>query len=418
MRIDYLTSRFPRTSETFIVRELDRLAALDGIEVGIRSLFSSPDVKVHTVARPWVERLVRPGWLSTITGVGWAVTRHPRRLGAALVLVVHSHAGTPVLLARALLTCALACSHARDLRSQRVHLHAHFATYPALAAWLCHRLLGISYSITVHAHDLYVDQTMLTEKVSEAACVVTISRYNVELLTSLGTGTPIELVRCGIDTAAYLYRVPCLPSAGPVRGLCVASLQEYKGHAVLLRALVDVPRLQLDLIGDGPLRGELEDLARSVGVADRVRFLGARTELDVRAALLQAELFVLPSIVAADGQMEGVPVALMEAMASGVPVVSTRLSGVPELVIDGQTGRLAEANDAASLATTLRLTLAETEVTTRLARAARVLVEGEFELDTAVGRLSEIFASIEASRGRPVAGATEGYVSPTRKPNE
>ena len=295
------------------------------------------------------------------------------------------------LLARALLTCGLACSHARDLRATEAHLHAHFATYPALAAWVCHRLIGISYSFTAHAHDLYVDQTMLADKVAAARFVATISEYNRDLLVALGTHTPITTIHCGIDTAAYPYREPDLPASGPVRGLCVASLQEYKGHAVLLRALVDVPRLRVELIGEGVLRSELERQAGDLGVADRVRFLGARDEYEVREALARAHLFVLASVVAADGQMEGLPVALMEALASGVPVVSTRLSGIPELVIDGHTGRLAEPGDPASLADALNRTIGDHDFRLRSAEAGRALVEREFELGIEVDKLRRLF---------------------------
>lgn len=391
MRVEYLVSRFPRTSETFIVRELDRLSHIKGVEVGLWSLFSSPDARVHEIARPWVERLIRPRTASVLTGVAWASWRHPRQLMSVVTLVVRRYGRKPGLLMRALLTCGLACAHARGIRPADTHLHAHYASYPALAAWVCHRLVGVGYSFTAHAHDIYVDRTMLAEKVAAARFVATISRYNQDLLKSLGTGTPIELVHCGIDTAAYPYRQPRIPQSGTVRALCVASLQEYKGHAVLLRALRDVPRLHLDLIGDGPLRGDLEELADHLGVVDRVRFLGAQDEQFVREALASAQLFVLPSIVAADGQMEGLPVALVEALACGVPVVSTNISGIPELVVDGCTGRLAEAGDETSLSEVLRLTLSDHERVAAFAEAGRALVEREFELDIEVEKLSRLF---------------------------
>ncbi|MEQ6901073.1 glycosyltransferase [Nocardioides sp. YIM 152588] len=392
MRIEYLTSRFPRTSETFIVRELDALAGLPGVEVGVRSLFPSPDTTVHDVARPWVPRLVRPSRADAARGLAWALATRPLRLLAALAIVVRAHTGSPALLPRALIAFALATSHARQLAGTGAHVHAHYATYPALAAWVCGRLAGTTYSFTAHAHDLYVDASMLHRKVADAEFVVTISEFNRALLDDLGTGTEVDLVHCGVDTAAYPFVPRSIPASGPVRGLCVASLQEYKGHATLLRALAVVDRLHLDLIGDGVLRTDLEKLAAELGVADRVRFLGPRSEAEVREALAAADLFVLPSVVARDGQMEGLPVALMEALASGVPTVSTRLSGIPEIVVDGETGLLAEPADPASLAAALTRILEDApEVVRARVEAGRALVCRDFELRTEVGRLAGLF---------------------------
>ena len=148
-------------------------------------------------------------------------------------------------------------------------------------------------------------------------------------------------------------REPCRRE-GPVRALCVASLQEYKGHAVLLEALAGAPeleRVELDLVGGGPLRAELEapGAARSAW-AGRCDSTGACARTRCATLFDRADLFVLPSVVARDGQMEGVPVVLMEALAAGVPVVATRLSGIPELVHDGETGLLAAPGDAVGAA--------------------------------------------------------------------
>ncbi|HEY5856976.1 MAG TPA: glycosyltransferase, partial [Aldersonia sp.] len=363
----------------------------------LRSLFPSPDTAVHDIARPWTERLVRPGAVAALAGVLWAAVRHPRALAAMFGVVLHRYRRSPKAVPRALVTVALACAHARDLeRSGRpCHIHAHYATYPALAAWVCHRLLGVSYSFTAHAHDIYVDQTMLADKIAAARFVVTISAYNRDLLAGIADGaTPVEVVHCGIDTARYPFRARPIPADGPVRALCVASLQEYKGHAVLLQALAlggAAERIHLDLIGDGVLRESLEALAIELGIADRVQFLGSRTESDVAQALAGADLFVLPSVVAADGQMEGLPVALMESLACGIPTVSTALSGIPEIVLDGVTGMLSTPGDAADLHSTLLRMLDSGAAAVDYGVAGRKLVEGEFDIrDTSVALL-ELF---------------------------
>jgi len=395
----YLVSRFPLTSETFIVREIDAVDRLDRFDLELRSLFPSPDNPVHDVARRWTERLIRPSAGAALAGAGWAALTRPRALSSILAAVLVGYRRRPALLVRALTTVLLACAHARDLSRRRPapHVHAHYATYPALAAWVCRRLIGTSYSFTAHAHDVYVDTSMLDRKIADASFVVTISEYNRALLERNNPGhTPIHIVHAGIDTAAYGFRPRTIPADGPVRALTVASLQAYKGHAVLFHALAmggpAVDRITLDLIGDGMLRGDLERLAEELGLAQRVRFLGSRSEVEVRTALDEADLFVLPSVVADDGQMEGLPVALMEALACGVPTVSTELSGIPEIVIDGVTGLLAVPGDAASLNRTLAAMVECGTGTLAFARAGRDLVTREFDLEQSAAVLSGLLA--------------------------
>ena len=397
-RIDYLVSRFPRTSETFIVREIDGLAHAGATIGTIRSLFPSGDGTVHPVAARWCDRARRPGAWRTAFAVAWALAVHPCRFARLVVEVAWDFRRAPGMLLRAWVTLLVAAAHARDLsRAPGVHVHAHYATFPLLAAWACHRLTGVTYSVTTHAHDIYVDTSGLRRRCAQASFVVAISQHNLELLgRHLGPGVPVELVHCGIDTAAYRFRPRAVPTSGPVRALCVASLQEYKGHRHLFGAMASedpvLRRVQLELIGDGPLRGDLEARASELGIADRVRFRGACAEPEVAAALGVADLFVLPSVVASDGQMEGLPVALMEALASGVPTVSTRLSGIGEIVVDRETGLLCRPGDAEDLARAIAETAADPDATVRRCRAGRELVRTEFELARSIGSLSRLLS--------------------------
>ncbi|EHB55964.1 glycosyl transferase group 1 [Mycolicibacterium rhodesiae JS60] len=400
--IVYIVSRFPITSETFIVRELDALDRSGRFELELRSLFPSPDTVVHDIARPWSKRLIRPSSGQALAGFGWAAVTRPRALGSVLAAVTAGYGRRPALLARALATVPLACAHARDLsrRERPPHIHAHYATYPALAAWVCAQLIGAPYSFTAHAHDIYVDTSMLDRKIADALFVITISEFNRSLLDRRNAArTPIHLVHMGIDTASYPFRPRGIPVDGPVRALVVASLQAYKGHAVLLEALAiggpSVDRITLDIVGDGVLRGDLEELAVRLGLGERVRFLGSRSEDEVRAALADADLFVLPSVVAQDGQMEGLPVALMEALASGVPTVSTALSGIPELVVDGATGLLSIPGDAADLNATLAVVVERGPQAIDFAEAGRALVADEFDLHRSASMLGDLLLAAE-----------------------
>lgn len=395
MRVGYVVSRFPHVSETFIVREIDAVAASGEVDIEILSLFPPVSETVHPIARRWLGRLHRPGPVAAGLALGWWLLRRPLRLLSSCVAIVAAYAHRPRLLVRALATVPLAAAHARRLRAHPVDfLHAHYATYPALCAWLCWRLEGTPYSFTAHAHDIFVDQSLLARKVADADFVVAISDFNRRFLADFGGGgeTPVEVVHCGIDPALYPFRPNPPLAEGPVRAACVASLQEYKGHAVLLRALAAgdgaLGRLRVDLVGDGPLRGELEELASTLGIAGRVAFHGSLTEDRVREVLEEANIFILPSVIASDGQMEGVPVSIMEALACGLLVVSSRLSGIPELVHDGESGLLAQPGDPADLGRCLSLALENAGIDPRVGRRE---VENEYDIHGTAARMVELF---------------------------
>ncbi|MDQ3102329.1 MAG: glycosyltransferase, partial [Actinomycetota bacterium] len=244
-------------------------------------------------------------------------------------MVVSAYGRKPALLARALVTVGVAAAHARSLGALRVdHVHAHTATYPLLTAWLCHRLTGVSYSFTAHAHDIFVDQTFLRRRLAAAEFAVAISDHNRGFLAAFGgdRATPVHVVRSGIDLSAYRFQPRSPEPRGSVRALSIGGLKDYKGHPFLLQALAgagpELDRVSLDLIGDGPLREELEQLANGLGLRDRVRFHGALPEPAVTSLLADADMFVLPSVITTSGNTEGLPVVLMEALAAGVPVVA------------------------------------------------------------------------------------------------
>ena len=393
MRVAYLVSRFPTVSETFVLRELDAVAADPRIDAELHALFPPPcEAVVHPAALAWVPRLHRPTPVSGVRALAWWLVRHPRRTLSTLAIVTAGYARVPRVLPRALATVALACAHARGLRAD--HVHAHFASYPALAAWVAWRLTGTPYSFTAHAHDLFIHQAMLARKAADAAFVVAISEFNRRFLREhAGTGPAVHVVHCGVEPERFPFRER--RPGSPPRLVCVATLKAQKGQAVLLRALAALPAARLDLVGDGPDRARLEAEAVRLGVTERVRFHGSLPEAGVAEVLAAADVFVLPSVIAPDGDMEGIPVALMEALASGVPAVATRQSGVPELVRDGETGFLAEPGDADSLREAIARALESST-----AAAGRELVEREFDQRRSARRLVELFSGDGGSSGR------------------
>lgn len=394
LRIAYIVQRFPVTSETFIVREINALLDREEFDITLMSLLPSTDDFLHEAARPLLPRLRRPAILEAARATGYWLRRRPLRLLWAAVRVAAGAWRDPRTLIRSLAILPIGATHARTVREEGIgHVHAHFAALPTLAAWLCGRLCDVPYSFTAHAYDIFASQALLAMKVAEAEFVVTVSEFNRRFLRDYGGDrkAPVVVSHPGIDPHEYKFRERSVPRHGPVRALCVASLVAQKGHSVLLDALASNPalnRISIDLIGGGELRDDLERRSHELGLREQVHFHGPRTESEVRAMLDRADLFVLPSIIAPHGRMEGLPSALVEAFACGVPTVSTRISGIPELITHRRTGVLAEPGDPDSLASALDWVAGGAELDLV---AARRTVETDFDVWRAAARMAQLF---------------------------
>jgi len=393
VRTAYVVSRFPSTTETFIVREMQALRAR-GVEVELFALVHQPDAVVHPEAVGLDAQSISPMSAASMRAQAQWLRRRPGRLISTWWGAIAGNARSPRFLLRSLAVVPMASWFA--LRAEQAgvdRVHAHWATHSALAAWVMHRLTDLPYSITAHAHDIYVDRSMLARKLEDASFVAVISEFNAAFLDAeypAEVAGKLHVVRCGIDPAAF-SAAPRVLRDGPLRVVCVASLQDYKGHSVLVAALDRLTRagtdVVVDLVGDGELRDELEaDVARR-GLADRIRFVGALPSDQVAARLAAADLLVLPSIITSSGKMEGIPVALMEAAASGLPVVASRLSGIPELVLDGATGLLVEPGDDVALAEAIARLAADPDLRARMGRAGRERVLEEFTIDVNADRM-------------------------------
>jgi len=280
------------------------------------------------------------------------------------------------------------------------HVHAHFANHPAAAAFIIHRLTGIPYSFTAHGSDLHMDRHMLREKVAEAALVVPISNYNKEMiLADAGEQyrDKVEVIHCGVDTRVF-QPVTRPPHDGPLSLLCIGTLHEVKGQTYLIEACRLLTERGIDVVcrfvGDGPDHQMLAEQIAKAGLSDRVELLGRRTREQIAELLRNTDVVVTPSVPTKSGKREGIPVVLMEAMASGVAVVASGISGIPELVDDQVSGLLTPPRDAAALADALEKLQRDPELRQRLGKAGREKVLREFDLTTNARLLIERFLSI------------------------
>lgn len=217
-----------------------------------------------------------------------------------------------------------------------------------------------------------------------------------ELLKLGAADRQIEIYHMGVDPNEFDFRPrPDNPDA-PFRMIAVGRFVEKKGLEYAIRAMAEAAgqighrKLQLDLIGDGPLADNLKALTGKLGLEDAVTFHGFLPHAEVAKALKDADAFILPSVVAADGDMEGIPVSLMEAMASGLPVLSTRHSGIPELIEHGVNGLLADERDVSGLAKQIVALVQDPAGRAARAEKARETVEQDFNLNTLSLQLSEI----------------------------
>jgi glycosyltransferase involved in cell wall biosynthesis len=392
---------FPCWSETFIVREIAALIDA-GADVRILSLKAPIEELVHPEAAQLLARVrhpLSPGPAARRRVA--ALLAHPRELSSLTLALTRALARRPVELAKSLESVARATEQLDWVREFDPDvIHAHWATYPSTAALALGRLAGKPFGFTCHAHDIFVHDHLLRQKLESAAVPVTISRYNVAWLAEHVTARArdrLTVVHCGVDLTS-------LPFQGDGRDedliVTVGRLDPIKGFDVLVAALGELKRrgrrLRCQVIGDGPLRRTLQAQIAGQGLSTQVELLGARPQGAVREALGRATIFTLPSQIAPGGDRDGIPVSLMEAMASGAPVVSTRVSGIPELIEDEREGLLVPPRDSQALAAALGRLLDDKTLRRRLAAAARAKIVREFDAAGQANKLLELFAHARA----------------------
>jgi glycosyltransferase involved in cell wall biosynthesis len=326
-----------------------------------------------------------------------AFAAHPLALSSIALHIARRLGHHPLGLAKSIEALARALEHLNWMREFDPDIiHAHWGTFPSTVAWALARVLRKPFAFTCHAHDIFVNDHLLKEKIESARVPITISRFNVEWLATRVTPLARErmtIVHCGVD----LSTVPFRPEGRqPGLILAVGRLDPIKGFDVLIDALALLARqgrsLRCRIIGSGPLERSLRASIARHGLADRVELAGARPQEEVREALLSASVFAMPSVVTPEGDRDGIPVSLMEAMGVGTPVVSTRVSGIPELVDDGHEGLLVPERDPPALAAALARLLDDPALGRGLAVRARQKVEREFDAAREAHKLLQLFA--------------------------
>lgn len=391
MNVMYVLKRYPRLSETFIVREVVELEAR-GVRVLIDALLPAEQGPRHplvdAVAAPvrYLPRRPRLWWRDVATAHLWCAARRP------VTWVREARRARRFGTWRRFLQAGMVARRARHERASV--LHAHFATAASEVAGHASALSGIPYTVTAHAKDIFTDENarLLARRVADAATVVTVSEHNRAHLRDVLPTTPVRVVRNAVPVAHA--HGPTLD--GPI--LTVARLVEKKGLDLLLQAMVLVhrthPAVQLHIVGDGPLRDELELLATRLGVAESVTFHGAQPSTFVQDAYRRASLVVLPCRVAGDGDRDGLPTVLVEAMSHALPVVSTDVVGIGELITDQQTGLLVTPESPAALAQAIERLVDDPALAEALGQAGRARVADAYDPARSATQLASVFGQV------------------------
>jgi glycosyltransferase involved in cell wall biosynthesis len=410
-KLAYLTGEYPRASDTFIQREVAHLRALGHhvLTCSIRTTgaehlvgpeqreehartFKVLDAvkRPHTTLKAHLHWMASPARYLSALALAWRTAPKGIR-GRVFNLIYFLEAG--VL--------------AHKLEQDGVtHLHNHIAKASCTVAMLVGALSGVKWSFTIHGPDIFFEphHWRIDEKASRAAFVACISHFCRSQLMCFANATHwdrFHIIHCGVDPSRY---APQSERKG-LTALFVGRLAGVKGVPILIDAMAILaekhPDLVLRLIGDGPDRKALEADVASRGLNDRVTFLGYKSQSEVAEELAQADVFVLPSFA------EGVPVVLMEAMASQVPVVTTRIAGVPELVEDGVSGRLVPPGDTVAFAQALDALLTDPEQRHTFGAAGRDKVLADYDAAREAKRLSELVCAYANMGPKPALRAIE-----------
>jgi len=399
-KIGYLVKTFPKVSETFILQEILELERM-GIPLTIFSLQPPTDVKTHpcvSLVRAKVHYLPAASFGSSSSLFQDHRSLFSQSADRYVETLCFSHKreeqGRPMefLQARSL---------ALKAREEGIdHIHAHFASEPTGVAELTHLLTGIPFSFTAHAKDIYLSPPdTLNRKMNRAQFVVTCTEYNRRYLQHLSTNsTPIHRIYHGIDATLYHpnpHHTAVSHDDMPIL-LSIGRFREKKGFLTLIKACHFLKtagyRFHCRIIGYGPFQSHMEGLIGEFDLKQTVIILGKKTQEEVIECYKHTTIFALPCEIAQDGDRDGIPNVLVEAMAMRLPVVSTDVSGIPELIAHNRTGMLVPQKDPRTLAKALQFLLAEPETRERIATAGYEKINRDFQAGNNARLLKKLFA--------------------------
>lgn len=404
-RIAYIVKMFPRISETFILNEILELERL-GLEITIFSVKKPNEGKFHPQlsnlkARVhYLEGLETKKWINWI-GDSWdLISPFKDRFWNMVEMALTNNESYKI---EHVLQAAWIAARAKEFGVK--HFHAHFASLPSTLAYYSGRISGIPFSYTAHAKDIFVysmNDYQIPEKLKAAGFTVTVTRYNYNyLLSQVPDIDPesLKVIHNGVDLDKRENPDDLNKSGNTI--LAVSRLVPKKGFDTLL----DACRILKDsgisfrclIAGDGSEALNLQRQQKELGLSADVEFLGPKRQNEVRELMSQATIMCLPCRIAEDGNRDALPTVLLEALACGLPVISTDISGIPEIIDSEQDGILVEPDNPEILAEQIKRLLASDELRGKFAVAGRKKAEQKFDLRKNIKSLYDLFLKSSGS---------------------
>ena len=400
-RVGYVVKRYPRYSETFIVNEILQHEEA-GLPIEIFAL--RPVLETHfqdVLAAVRAPATYIPHKISKAASL-WSLINAARR-GLPDFWPALDELGT--MEAEDLIQAIDLALRARQRGV--THFHAHFGTVAATVTRLAARFARIPYTLTLHAKDIYhvsVEPALMCKKLGDAARVITVSDYNQRYLAATYDSAAAKVVRLynGLDLARFAFSPPNRTSR---KILAVGRLVEKKGFGGLIDACGILRdrgvAFQCRIVGDGVEHANLSARIEQLNLGAMVGLAGPRPHAELIGTFREAAVVAAPCVIGADGDRDGLPTVLLEAMALGVPCVATDVTGIPELVRDGDTGLCVPQRDPAALAAALQRLLDDADLRADLAIRARRVIEQDFDIRCNAAQLREWFAAAhDATVGR------------------
>jgi glycosyltransferase involved in cell wall biosynthesis len=407
MNLVYVVNEYPTLTETFVYNEIIALKQL-GANVWFYPLRTGSAFGFGTILNDWCLAPPISHFLSGIYLLEKLIL-NPLQSLKWISQTVGKGAGSFKLnlrrflsLAHAVRLCDVLLKNLKN--EQTIHLHAHFGGRTAEVCQFIKTIAGYQYSVTVHAADIYVADApgLLENRLRNAAFVRCISNFGRQYLIEkniLSDSFPTEIIHSGIPVDDYVaktnqdfsQKVPIVLSIG--RAVEKKGFKYLVEAAAVLRKTDDLRKVRWIVVGDGPLLKELRKFAVELGCDDIIEFPGALPQNKIKELYSQASMFVLPCVIAQDGDMDGIPTVLMEAMASKLPVVSTKISGIPELISDGISGILVDPYDSIRLAQAIQKILNCPSLAYHLACEGHRIVTEHFQAETQAKKLYKLFQS-------------------------
>jgi glycosyltransferase involved in cell wall biosynthesis len=398
IRLAYILAKFPKITEAFILNEIMELRKR-GISVDIFPLFKTTEKVVH----PEVKKLTS------------CIHYSPYLSGAIIHANFHFLFSSPIKYIQSFFEIAIhtfgswnfffvaiACfpktvGFAYKIQQLNItHIHAHFANHPTVSALIIHRLTGIPFSFTAHGSDIHRNQRMLDRKIDASQLAVMVSEYNKQFICDRfkrDFGERMQVIHCGVDTAIVTKKNHTNNNTNnhTVQILCIAALRNVKGHKYLIEACHSLKKegvkFRLHLVGGGPLEEEIKTKIKDLSLENEIVMHGPLSRPRVISLLESVDIVALTSIMDSKGRREGIPVSLMEAMAFSLPVVSSKLSGIPELVCSGETGILATPGNSKEIFDALYKLCNNPDLRNKMGKAGKEKVLKEFNLIPNIDRL-------------------------------